>query len=176
MNINHILEQAAALAIGGSVVALVVHYLFRSGQGEQTKPPTTASQSDTKSALDNLRLQAHERMVIYVDRINPANLLPRLFQNGLEVRALQLLATSEIKNEFQHNISQQLYVDANTWEVIRKLKDDTIAMVNTAAAQLPDTAAGLELSKMVLQQMSKIEDNPYELSIGLIKKQIHQLF
>jgi len=131
---------------------------------------------ESRASLLTLRLQAHERLIIFVERINPANLLVRLHQQGIGVKELQNLVVNEVKSEFQHNITQQLYVDSSSWNVIRKLKDDTVAMINNAAQGLPDTATGVDLSKKVLQHMASISENPYDLTIDHLKKDIQGLF
>lgn len=123
-----------------------------------------------------LRLQAHERLIIFIDRINPANLLVRIHQQGIEIATLQAGILNEIRSEYQHNVAQQLYVSNSTWNVIRKLKDDTIAMMNNAVQGLPKDANGVELSKAILQHMATISENPYDLTIELIKKDIQKLF
>jgi hypothetical protein len=176
MDLSKYFLYASSLTTAGVVVTMLAYYMF----GRQAKANggniNAMPVADDKTPILQLRLQAHERMIIFVDRINPANLLLRLHQPGIEISALQLLAVNEIKTEFQHNITQQLYVESATWNVIRKLKDDTIAMVNNAVKNLPADASGVELSKNVLHYMSEIEENPYELTIGLIKQDIHQLF
>ena len=116
-------------------------------------------------------------MIIFIDRINPSNLLIRLHQQGIGADALQMLIISEIRTEYQHNIAQQLYIGPVTWNVIRKLKDDTIAMVNNAVKNLPEEqTTGVDLSKKILNHMSAIEENPYELTMELVKKDIQKLF
>lgn len=176
MDVNKLLLNTLSLALGGSGVVLVAYYLIKSDINEYlssrkaVQPPT-----DDRSLLQ-LRLQAHERMIVFVDRINPSNLLLRLYQKGIEVSALQAMSINEIKTEFQHNITQQLYLEAASWNVIRKLKDDTISMINNAVKNLPADASGMELSKTVLHHMSEIEENPYELTIGLIKQDVRKIF
>ena len=64
----------------------------------------------------------------------------------------------------------------NSWNVVKKLKDDTVAMINHAVKGLPDDSNGIELSKSVLQHMATLTENPYDLTIELIKKDIHNLF
>jgi len=176
MNLNQFLQETLSLAFGGSIIVLVAHYLFKEDLRGYLKPKNMPSIDEKAGLLSlrSLRLQAHERMIIFVDRINPSNLLLRLHQQGIEVGALQVMAVNEIKTEFQHNITQQLYLEAATWNVIRKLKDDTIAMVNNAVKNIPADASGMELSKKVLNYMSEIEENPYELTIGLIKQDIRK--
>ncbi|HTM99703.1 MAG TPA: hypothetical protein VL088_13200, partial [Pedobacter sp.] len=114
--------------------------------------------------------------IIFIDRINPANLLIRLHQQGIGVKELQNLVVNDIKAEFQHNIAQQLYINSTSWQVIRKLKDDTIAMINNAVLGLPESANGIDLSKKVLQHMADIAENPYDLTIDHLKKDIQELF
>ena len=177
MDLGKFLLNAASLAVGGILIVVIAYYMIRNDLMRYLSSRKNNNLPiDDKGNLLNLRLQAHERMIIFVDRINPSNLLLRLHQQGIEVGALQVIAINEIKTEFQHNITQQLYIDATTWNVIRKLKDDTVAMVNNAVKNLPAEASGRELSKKVLNYMSEIEENPYELAIGLIKQDIHKLF
>lgn len=175
MDLNKFITNTATLAVGGSAVVIIAYYIIRNDIMEflnRRRAPVNVN-SD-KDSLLHLRLQAHERMIVFVDRINPANLFLRLHQSNLEASALQILAVNEIKNEFQHNITQQLYLSPSTWNVVRNLKEDTIAMINNAVKNLPEQAAALALSKAVLTHMSTIEENPYELTIGLIKKDIFQ--
>jgi hypothetical protein len=131
---------------------------------------------ESRASLLPLRLQAHERLIIFVERINPANLLVRLHEQGIGVKELQNLILNDVKSEFQHNIAQQLYVNSSSWNVIRKLKDDTIAMVNNAVQGLPETSTGVDLSKKILQHMATIAENPYDLTIDHLKKDIQGLF
>ena len=131
---------------------------------------------ESRGQLLPLRLQAHERLIIFVDRINPANLLVRVHQQGIALETLQAGILNEVKSEYQHNIAQQLYIDSETWQVVRKLKDDTVAMVNNAVQGLPTNTNGIELSKAILQHMATISENPYDLTIELIKKDIYKLF
>jgi hypothetical protein len=157
--------------------ALMAFYQFVKGDIQRFFDLKTGElNKETRASLLTLRLQAHERLIVFVERINPPNLLLRLHQQGIGIKELQNLVLSEIRSEYQHNVAQQLYVSEVSWNVIRKLKDDTIAMVNNVVQGLPDDANGVELSKKILQHMSTIEENPYELTLGLIKKDIHKLF
>lgn len=134
------------------------------------------SNKEIRSHLLPLRLQAHERLIIFIDRIDPSNMMLRLHHQGIGILELQAAVLNEVRSEYQHNITQQLYVDPATWQVIKKLKDDTIAMVNNGVQGLGTEATGKDLSKTILEHMAGIEDNPYDLTIGLIKIEIQRLF
>lgn len=176
MNLNYFITLLAAVAIGGILTVTVAYFLVKNDIQNYFRFKAAERNKESKATLLPLRLQAHERIVIFVDRINPTNLLVRLHQKGIEIGALQTILINEINAEYQHNVTQQLFVSAITWNVVKKLKDDTVAMVNTVVKNLPVDAPGIELSKRVLQHMSEIEENPYELTINLIRADIQQLF
>ncbi|MCC8425420.1 hypothetical protein [Mucilaginibacter sp. UR6-11] len=123
-----------------------------------------------------LRLQAYERVVLFIERINPSNLLIRLNNPDYQAAELYMLIVAELRNEYQHNVTQQIYVSTNTWAIVKRLKDETLGVVNNAIKNLPETATGLELSKMILAQVNQSENNPYEIGLNLIRKELEELF
>ncbi len=176
MSITYFLTQVAIFAAGGIITVAAAYFLVKNDIQHYFRFKALEANKTQGETLLPLRLQAHERLIIFVERINPPNLFLRLHQQGIGIKELQNLILNEVRAEYQHNISQQLYVSAASWQVVRKLKDDTIAMVNNVVQGLPETATGAELGKRILQHMSGIEENPYELSIEFLKKDIHQLF
>ena len=176
MNISHLLTEIAILACGGIITTAVAYGLVKNDFKQYLNSAKPDEKSQIKLQLLPLRLQAHERLVVFIERINPANLLLRLHQPGISLTGLQSAILNEIRSEYQHNIAQQLYVNSDTWDVVSKLKDDTLAMINNAVRTLPEDAQGVDLSRKVLQHMANMENNPYDLTLTLIKKDIHQLF
>lgn len=176
MNISYFLTLVAVLAIGGSITVAFAWYLIRNEVQKYFSLKSFEARKEERIHLLPLRLQAHERMIVFIERINPANLLVRLHQQGISAKELQAVILTEIRTEYQHNVTQQLYVSSANWNVLRKLKEDTIAMFNNAVAGLPADASGIDLSRKVLEHMAAIAENPYDLSLELIQKDIHQLF
>jgi hypothetical protein len=176
MNLTHFFTQVAIIAFGGIITVAAAYFLLKNDIQNYFRFKTLEANKDSRGSLFPLRLQAYERLIIFTERINPSNLLVRLHQQGIGVKELQAIILNDIKSEYQHNIAQQLYVDSVSWNVIRKLKDDTIAMINNVVQGLPETATGVDISKKVLQHMSGIEENPYDLTIDHLKKDIHKLF
>ena len=132
-----------------------------------------------KSALDGtlpLRLQAYERLILFLERINPSNLLLRSHVAGISAAEMQHLLIAEIRSEFQHNITQQLYVSIPAWNVITRLKEDTITLINNTAKGLPADAGSVDLSKTILTHLAGMEQNPYDAALDLVKADIQQLF
>ncbi len=176
MNISHLLTEIAILACGGIIAIAVAYTIVKNDLKQYFKLAKPDERSQIKLQLLPLRLQAHERLVVFIERINPANLLLRLHEPGISLAGLQSAILNEIRSEYQHNIAQQLYISSATWDVVSKLKDDTLAMINNAVRTLPEDAQGVDLSRKVLQYMANMEKNPYDLTLSVIKKDIHQLF
>jgi hypothetical protein len=81
-----------------------------------------------------LRLQAYERMCLFLERITPNNLLLRLVPSAISALELQQIILHEIREEYNHNVAQQLYVSTHAWEQIVNAMNETVAIVNQAAA------------------------------------------
>jgi hypothetical protein len=133
-----------------------------------------------KSGLQHtlpLRLQAYERSVLFIERINPSNLLVRLHTPGMSAIQLHQIVLAEIRSEYQHNISQQIYVSDISWSVVKKIKDETIGIVSSALNTLPPDASAMDLSKSVLTHLAGLDiENPYDMALSLVKRDIQHLF
>lgn len=176
MNVQYFLGQIAILAAGGIITLAVAWYLVKNDIKQFLQSNTVNQNKEENGQLLALRLQAHERMILFTDRLNPANLFIRLNEPGIPASVLQRVILNEIRSEYQHNVSQQLYINSKSWTILCRLKEDTIAMINNAAALLTAEATGTDLSRLVLEHMAQMEQNPYELTLEMIKQDIHQLF
>ena len=102
-----------------------------------------------------LQLQAYERLVMLSERIALPNLISRANQPGLNAREMQVLLLESIKQEYEYNMTQQIYVSPVAWEAVKNLKEQTMLIVNQVAAALPPEASGLDLNKILMDVMMK---------------------
>jgi hypothetical protein len=141
------------ISIGVMIALMILYYYFyqkdkKSLPGDLKLP---ASVPATPAAnTQPLQLAAYERLVILADRIAIPNLISRSSQPGVNKTQMQQLLTQTIRQEFEHNLSQQIYVSADAWEAVRNLKDQNIHLINQVASVLPAEANGLDLSKKIL--------------------------
>ncbi len=112
--------------------------------------PIQSTESNSPATYQ-LKLQAYERLIVLANRIALPDLIARMNQPGLSAREMQLLLTQTIKQEFDHNITQQLYVSADAWSAIKNLKEQNMLIVNQCAGSLTATATGSDLNKQVLE-------------------------
>jgi hypothetical protein len=162
--------------VAGLGVVWIAFYLLKPYLDRSESMQLVELKKSISSQTLPLRLQAYERVVLFIERINPANMLIRLNAPVYMAAELHGLIINEIRTEYQHNVTQQLYVSIRAWGVVKRVKDDTISIVNSSFQSSPEDANGLDLSKLILSRLSNLDDNPYDISLGLIKKDMEELF
>lgn len=100
-----------------------------------------------------LQLQAYERLMLLIDRIALPNLISRTNQPGLNAKEMQVLLTHQIRQEFEYNVSQQIYVSPESWEAVRNLKDQNLLIINQISSFLPAEATGQDLNRSILEML-----------------------
>jgi hypothetical protein len=98
-----------------------------------------------------LKLQAYERLTVYAERAGLKNLVSRVHSDDNSARQMQMEMLQTLNNEYEYNVSQQIYVSPEMWKAITKLRDQNIFIINQIAATLPDTASAMELSKSLIE-------------------------
>lgn len=99
-----------------------------------------------------LQLQAYERIAMLAERISIPNLVSRANQQtNLTSREMQLLLLESIKQEYEYNASQQIYVTPVAWEAVKNLKDQNMLIINQVGATLPPDARGIDLNKRLME-------------------------
>lgn len=119
-----------------------------------------------------LRLQAYERLALYMERIHPRVLVPRLYETGMTVRDLQTAITLTVNSEFEHNLSQQIYVSSQLWKTVQGVKEQELAMVNQIATQLNPEASAKELHQRMIDFIISNENSiPVEVALEVINNE-----
>ena len=146
---------AIVIALG---LAGVLAYLFinqrkamKKAAGPEHAPLTAAGPAaQADGSTRQLQLAAYERLILLVDRIALPNLIQRLNQPDLSAREMQSLLTLGLRQEFEHNITQQIYVSPEAWDAVRNYKEQNLLIVNQVASFTSPDAPGIELVKNIL--------------------------
>jgi hypothetical protein len=141
---------AIALVLGGSLAFIFWRERARANKAIKEQPQTRTEQSINPLQL---QLQAYERLILLTERIALPNLIGRINQPGIAGKDMQMMLTHSIKQEFDHNITQQLYVSTEAWEAVRNLKEQNIHIINQVASFLPSDISGIELNKHLLEMI-----------------------
>ena len=135
-------------------LAAAVVYLF--SKMKTDKPAKKVKLTDFGSDSSNLsskqlQLQAYERLTLLAGRIALPGLISRVSQPGLSVKEMQILLSQTIRQEFDYNITQQIYVSADAWNAIKSLKDQNVLIIHQIAGALPAEATGNDLCRVLLE-------------------------
>ena len=164
-----LLEIAAytlpALITGG--VAYVMMQKFYNS--EDSKRKFELIRENQKLALP-IRLQAYERMVLLLERINPSQLLLRIAPTSTSKQDYATLLAHQIQTEFEHNLTQQIYVTAETWNMILKAKNSTVQMIRKNAIR-EDIADANKLREAIMIELTEVEA-PSSIAISFIKEEL----
>lgn len=144
---NIIIISVVALLLGGGTL----YVLFSKDPSEKNDNKEGAAGAGNSSV--QVQLQAYERLIILTERIAIPNLISRVNQPGLSAKEMQALLTQSIKEEFNYNITQQIYVSADAWAAVKNLKEQNILIINQISNVLPPTATGLDLNKKLLEYL-----------------------
>ncbi len=130
----------------------------------------------TQKTILPIRLQAYERLALLLERISPESLIMRVNQPGMTAKQLHTELLSSIRAEFEHNLSQQVYISNEAWELIRTARGNVINMANTAADQLKDDATAITLSQKIFEQVVQLKSPPVQQALDFLKEEIKQFY
>lgn len=164
----------ATLALAGWIFYLLVKRYFDNQQKEQLLQMKIDERRETLKVVTPLRLQAYERMALFLERISPNSLVLRCYQPGMDLHLLQGVMTKNIRDEWEHNLSQQVYIGAELWTRIREAKDEMVNLVNSAAVSLPDTDDPTRLAAAIF--VSAADRSPVEGALETLHKELKELF
>jgi len=126
------------------LLSMLTFYLLYSKQNTRENP-------DPAYTTRPLQLQAYERLVILTERVALPNIVSRANQPGITAREMQLLMLESIKQEFEYNSSQQIYVSPVAWQAVNNLKEQNMLIINQIAQTLPADARGFDLGKRIME-------------------------
>jgi len=176
MEFTQILFDLLKILLPSSIVFATAYFVVKHFLDTETKRRLAEIRLANQNVITPIRLQAYERVSIFLERIHPNSLVPRVHKQGMSARLLQSELTRVIRQEFDHNLSQQIYMSNHAWEMVKTAKEEITKLINIAASKLPDTATGAELSQMIIQISQQIDKMPTQVAVEYIKKEVGQVF
>ncbi len=131
---------------------------------------------ENRKIIVPIRLQAYERLTLLLERISPENLLIRVQRSGMSAVDLQRELLRTIRSEFDHNLSQQLYVSSKTWDVVIGAKESVVKHINTQMIDLNPKSQAIELSKNILESLVTNDIHSPRGAIDFLKKEASLYF
>lgn len=144
---------------------LVMRYQLKNDQ-DKRKQEMILQNSRTVTPI---KLQAYERIVLFLERISLESMLVRINSPGMSAVQLHSSLLTTIRSEFEHNLSQQIYMSPQAWEVVRNARSNMIKIINSEMEKMPKKATGMEFSKRLLETVMELEKEPTRTAIEYIK-------
>lgn len=161
-----ILSTETWVLIIGGVVLLIGGLFFFKPSGKRS---TYKSGGESNETIVTLKIQAFERLVLYLERIRFNVLVKRVFLAGMTPSDFQFALIQNIQDEFEHNLAQRLYVNEETWFLIVLAKDEALKVVNQTFAENADADAPM-LAQIIASKSNSLIDR----TIIAIKKEFNE--
>jgi hypothetical protein len=158
------------------IVFLTAYFLFRDMLENSQKQREFEFRVNNSKAVTPVRLQAYERLALLLERISPQSLLMRVSPNESNAFDYQQQLLANIRKEFEHNLSQQIYVSPILWETIRGARENLIGIINKSAEEVNNDAPALSLSKKIIENYIDEENQAIIIAMNELKKEIGKLF
>ena len=118
-----------------------------------------------------LKVQAYERFLLYLERVQLPQLVKRVYVPGIEKGQFHLQLLQNVREEFEHNLAQQLYVSNSTWDAVFNAKEELVNQINTTFEQLKDE----EDVSIIAQSLVALPNPVVEQAISVLKHDFERL-
>lgn len=170
-----VLPILVALISGGGVLLMAYLFLKKSGEKELRVAQIELKKERQKHFLP-MRVDAYQRAALLMERIHPGSLVMRLHNPGLPARKLQADILQGIREEYDHNVSQQLFISPQAWEMVRNSKEETIKIINLAGNQMEATSLSTDLAAKIFEIVAEVGKLPTEITVEYLRKELQELF
>ncbi len=169
----------AAFIIGlipAGVVTFLAINMLRSFMDNNLRKEAVAIKQEASKTTLPLRIQAYERLIIFLERIRINSLVMRTHKSGMDAQYFQAELLKNIRSEYEHNVSQQLYVSDSAWQLVIFAKEETIQMLNLASRSVTAGQSATDFSRTLFELNGGLEHQPVDEAIKFIKKEMRKFF
>ena len=166
--------EILAYTLPSIITGGIAYLLFNSYFKDQQNSRRWLLQKEVQKEALPLRLQAYERMSLYLERINPTKLLIRIAPISNDKNDYENLIIAHVEQEFEHNLTQQIYMSDECWTIIVTAKNATIQMIRKA--NMSDRVDNADkLREVVLSDLME-KQSPSNAALAYIKNEVSQMW
>ena len=125
--------------------------------------------------ISPIRLRAYERLTLVLERTQPEHMLLNMDISGMSVVQIQQLLLRTIRLEFDHNLSQQIYVSPELWDKIILARDEVAAFVSEMAIKLPKDSTPMDYAQVLITAYKNNGVTPHEEALEALKEEVGRL-
>ena len=158
------------------LVLILVYFLMHRFFKNEAKRRNLELKKSNLQIVTPTRMRAYERLALLLERINPNNMLVNKIDESMNCIQFQTSVLSDIRREFVHNISQQIYVSEELWEQIEDARENLIQLINAAATQCKADEPATKLASIIIEAYNMPEDTALNAAMRALKEEVNELF
>lgn len=155
--------------IPGLIVFFTAYYSIKLFMENEQKKREIDAKTNNQKISTPIKIQAFERLVLFLERINPESMLIRTQTNDMSAGQLHNDLLITVRAEFEHNLSQQIYISQSSWLAVKQSKEILIKIINEEASKLTNHAPATALSQGILIHIMSLKNNPIQIAIDTLK-------
>ena len=160
------------ISVSGVLVLWATYYMLKNLLNNEEKRRHYELKKETAKILNPVRLTAYERFALFLERVNPESMILRVQQSNMSAGGLHLALLTCIREEFEHNVSQQIYISPELWAFIKGAKENLIQFINVCSSKMASDMPAIELSKMIIEGYNSIDNQPTQVALDLLKREV----
>lgn len=176
MEIVTIILEILKYILPAIVVLIATHLVVKKFLDNQLRKISLEMRMQQQNNLTPIRLQAYERAILFLERITPSNIVMRINNPSMSASELHQELLKTIRAEYEHNLTQQVYISKMGWTAVKRAKEETIKIINISSTKINSTANGLELRKAILDAEMSLENIPTQIAIDMLKEEVRAYF
>ncbi|MDR3287748.1 MAG: hypothetical protein LBT27_09955 [Prevotellaceae bacterium] len=159
------------------LVAISVYFVLQKMLRNDEAQRNFILKKTSRQTTITMRLQAYERLILLLERISPTSIVVRTHQQNISNQDLHLLLLAVVREEFEHNLSQQLYVSNDAWEAVKAAKESVIMHINESAAKTNVDNSAIELARLIVESYAGDgKGDMITAAINMLKNEAKKIF
>ena len=123
-----------------------------------------------------MKVEAYQRLILLLERIHPNSIVMRVHNPAKNATLIQNELLEQIRQEFEHNIAQQMFVSPQAWEMVKRSKDDLLQLIHITGKSMEPNSTALEFSAKLFENTAQINPFPTEIAIQYLKEEFQALY
>lgn len=169
MNATDTIIDIIKIILPAIIVFFTAYFILKTQNEDNQAKIRMEIDKNNQNLITPIKLQAYERLVLLLERISPQQLILQHNEPDLNAFKMKHLMINHIQQEFNYNLSQQVYISNQSWQIIRVVKEQVIQLINLSFEDLHPEATSNELHKKIIERLIASGEQPTEKALMFIK-------
>lgn len=174
MEILQMFLQSLMYLLPTAGVVVVVYFILKQYFENQEKLQEREMRERKAKHYWPVQMQAYERLILLLERMHPERLVFRVNKPGMSSRLLQADMLKTIRDEFDHNLAQQIYISKEAWEAVKAAREETVNILKAAETRVQKDGDSLELASVILELSDQLGKLPTDVAIDILKAEFRK--